>query len=123
MRVLELKGYNSYLAFCAYHKILLGLKMLPAYMGETYEEFYARVELMSEEDQEKMIREGVIFVPLAKDEIEPLVSFCADKNGIPYRSENINNLGPADFYEITVSVCVAISKIKINFVTKSEKKK
>lgn len=122
MRVLELRGYKSLKALNAFHTLMLGLKMLPAYMAVPYEEFYSRVEHMSPQDQEKLIREAVLFVELQKDEVEALACFVVDANGIPYSAENMKSLSPADLVEIIVSVCKEISKIKINFVSETEKK-
>ena len=122
MKVLELRGYKSLKALNAFHTLMLGLKMLPSYMGETYEDFYSRVDGMPEADQEKMIREAVLFVELQKDEVEALVCFCADANGIPYTAENLKSLGPDKIVELIVSVAKEIAKIKINFVTDIEKK-
>lgn len=123
MKVLELRGYKSLRAMNAFHTLMLGLKMLPAYMGESYEDFYARVELMPESDQEKLIREAVLFVNLEKDEVEALAEFAADPNGVPYRAENLKNLDPKAIMEIIVAVALQISKIKVDFVSDAEKKK
>ena len=123
MRVLELKGYKSLRALNAFHALMLGLKMLPAYMGESYEDFFARVQAMPHEDQVKMIREAALFVELQEEEMKALVCFCADKNGVPYSAENLKNLGPGDLIEVIVAVCSEIAKIKIDFVTDREKKK
>lgn len=122
MKVLELKGYRSLKALNAFHTLMLGLKMLPSYMGETYEEFYSRVNEMSEVDQEKLIREAALFVDLQKEEVEALTCFCADKNGVPYGPENLKSMSPDQIIEIIVSVCKEISKIKIGFVSEAEKK-
>jgi hypothetical protein len=122
IRVLELKGYKSLKALNAFHTLMLGLKMLPMYMGESYEDFYERVELMPPDQQEKLIREAALFVELQKDEVESLVGFCTDPNGVPYTSENLKSLGPKDLVEIIVAVSKEIAKIKINFVTDQEKK-
>ncbi len=122
MRVLELRGYKSLRALNAFHALMLGLKMLPAYMGESYEDFYARISEMPEADQEKMIREAALFVELQKDELEALVSFGADSNGIPFTAENVKNLGPKDLVELVVAVCVEISRIRIGIVSEAEKK-
>ncbi len=122
MKVLELKGYKSLKALNVFHTLMLGLKMLPAYQHEGYEAFFARVQDMPSEDQEKMIRESALFVNIEKDELESLLCFVADPNGIPYTAENLKNLGPDDLHEIVVQVCLAISKIKINFVSEAEKK-
>jgi hypothetical protein len=123
VRVLELKGYKSLRALNAFHALMLGLKMLPAYMGESYEDFFARVQAMPHEDQVKMIREAALFVELQEEEMKALVCFCADKNGVPYSAENLKNLGPGDLIEVIVAVCSEIAKIKIDFVTDREKKK
>lgn len=122
IKVLELRGYKSLKALNAYHTLMLGLKMLPSYMGESYEEFYLRIEEMPAADQEKMIREAALFVELQHDEVEAIVAFCTDANGVPYSKENIKNLGPGQLLEMIVAVCVEISKIKVNFVSESEKK-
>jgi hypothetical protein len=123
MRVLELRGYKSLKALQAFHSLMLGLKMLPAYVGEKYEDFYARVSEMPESDQEKMIREAVLFVDLPLEEVSALVGFCADGNGVPYGDAQLKAMGPKQIHEIIVAVCMEISRIKIDFVTDAEKKK
>lgn len=122
MRVLELKGYKSLRAFNAFNALMLGLKMLPMYMGESYEEFLRRLQDMPREDQKKMIREAAMFVELEKEEVAALIAFAADKNGVPYSHENMKNLGPDDLVNIIVEVCAEISKIRIDFVSDNEKK-
>lgn len=122
MKVLELKGYKSLRALNAFHALMLGLKMLPAYHHFTYEDFFLTIQNMSDLEQENMIREAANFVELQKEEVEALVSFCADANGVPYSAENLGNLNPKEILEIIVAVCVKISQIKIDLVTKEEKK-
>lgn len=122
MKVLELRGFKSLRALNAFNTLMLGLKMLPAYMGESYEVFFDRVSKMSPEDQEKLIREAAVFVELQKEEVEALVGFCADPNGVPYSAENVKNLGPKDLHEAVVAVCKEIAKIKIDLVGEAEKK-
>lgn len=122
MTVGELKGYKAWKAFGTFHKLMLGLKMLPAYMGESYEEFYDRVAIMNETDQEKLIREAAVFVDLEQDELESVLCFCSDPNGVPYTSENLKSLPPDQIHEIIVAVCKEIAKIKVDFLTEAEKK-
>lgn len=122
MQVSELKGLKSLKAFYVFHKLMLGLNMLPEYRSVSYEDFYERIAEMSDSDKEKMIRLAAVFVDLQSDEIEALICFCKDKHGVPYSSENIKNLTPDVFLEIIVAVCVEISKIKINLVSEAEKK-
>lgn len=122
MKVLEIKGYKSLRALQARNTLMLGLKMLPSYRELTYEYFFGLIDAMTVTDQEKMVREAANFVELNKDEVEALISFCADKNGIPYGPENLNNLNPIEIREIIVQVCMAITKIKVDLVTDDEKK-
>lgn len=121
-KVLPLKGYRSLRALNAFHVLMLGLKMLPAYMGESYEDFFKRVQEMPPADQQKMIREAALFVNLEKEEVEALVCFCCDANDVPYVAENMKSLGPDDLMEVIVAVCSAIAEIKIDIVTEAEKK-
>lgn len=124
MTVLELKGYQSLRAMNVFHTLMLGLKMLPAYLTQGYEEFFSRVQNeMSPSEQEKLIREAALFVRLDEDEIKALICFTADPNGVPYTAENIKNLSPDQIYEAIVAVCFQISQIKINLITETEKKK
>ncbi len=122
MKVLELKGYKSLRAMNAFHTLILGLKMLPSYAMESYEEFYSKVDLMPDSDQEKLIREAIVFVNLSQEEVEALLSFATDKNGVAYSAVNIKNLGPQDIMEAIVPVCLAIAKINVSLVTEDEKK-
>lgn len=123
IKVLELRGLKSLRALNAFNTLLLGLKMLPSYMGETYEDFLGRIQAMPFDDQMKMIREAAMLVPLEKEEVEAIVCFCADKNGVPYEAANIKTLSPGDLVEIIVAVCGEIAKMKIDFVSENEKKK
>lgn len=121
-KVLELKGYKSLRALNAFHALMLGLKMLPAYAGERYLDFAKRIDEMPEADQKTMIKEAALLVNLDKEDLEALVCFCTDKNGIPYTSENMNNLAPNELVEVIVAVCWQISQIKLDLVTEDEKK-
>jgi hypothetical protein len=123
MKVLELKGFKSLRALNTFSTLVLGLKMLPAYMKESYEEFLERLQAMPEADQRKMLLEAAQFVSLEKDEVEAVLSFCTDPNGVPFSSENIKQLGPDQLVEAIVSVCMEIVKIKIDLVDDLEKKK
>lgn len=122
LKVLELKGFKSYRAFNVFHSLMLGMKMLPAYLHESYADFFERIEAMPPEDQEKIIREAALFVKLDQEEVEALIGFVEDPNGVPYGAHNFASLTPDQIFEIIVAVCVKISRIKINFVTSAEKK-
>lgn len=122
MQVLELTGYKSLRAFNGFHSLMLGMKMLPMYAHETYEDFFARVEEMSETDQERLIRQAILFVELSKDEVEAIVSFCVDPNGAPYQSANLKHAKPDQIHSMIVAVCLEILKIKVSMVSSAEKK-
>ncbi len=123
IKVKTIQGMDSIYAVQAFHKLMLGLKMLPSYFNETYEAFFARIDEMSESDQEKMIREALAFVKLDQDEILDLMNWALDPNGVPYSKESRTSLKPGDIHEVLTAVCKVIAKDhKINFVTEAEKK-
>jgi hypothetical protein len=122
MNILELKGYKSLKALNAFHTLLLGLKMLPAYIQIPYEEFYENFRDMPEPEKEKYIREAAVFVQLEQNEVEALVSFATDSNGIPYTAVNLKNLGAKEIHEIIVAVCMEIGKIEVALLSEEEKK-
>lgn len=123
MKVLELKGYKSLRALNAFHTLMLGMKMLPAHLGESYEAFYSRFSDLAEGEQASMIREAALFVELTKEEVEALVCFVADDNGVPYEPSNLKNLGPSELIDVICAVCQEIGKIRIDIVNREEKKK
>lgn len=122
MKILELRGLKSLRAFNVFHKLMLGIKMVPAYMGEDYASFYERVEKMDLDDRRKVFREAATFVDLEPDEVMALVCFCADANGVPYGPANVGNLDPAAIVELIVEVCLKISEIKVTLISETEKK-
>ena len=122
VEVAELRGFSAWRAFNAYHKLMLGLKMLPQYAHESYEEFYTRLDAMPEHDKLAVIKEAAALVELMQDEVEALVVFCKDPNGIPYGPENLAGLDIAHMFDIVVAVCFEISKIKVDFISEDEKK-
>lgn len=117
-----IKGMEGYQAFCAFHKMMLGLKMLPEYITESYEDFFARIDSLEPEQKLKFIQKAAIFVNLDEDELSALVCLAKDSNGVPYGPANLKSLTPDEFISIIVAVCFEISKIKIDFLTDSEKK-
>lgn len=122
VKLLPLKGLESLSAFRGYAALLLGLKHLPAYMGESYEDFYDRADAMPEADQEKILREAAFFVELQKEELEAMLGFCLDANGVPYSLVNMKNLGPDQIIDCVVSVALVCAKLKTPLVTSAQKK-
>ncbi len=122
MKILPLKGYKSLRALNGFHALLLGLKMLPAYIEEAYETFYESFKEKSDSDKERLLREAAVFVQLGQDEVEALISFATDKNGIPYSAVNLKNLSLDELHKVIVAVCMEIGRIKIELITENEKK-
>lgn len=122
IQVSELRGYKSLRALNVFHTLMLGLKMLPEYMGEQYEEFFERIEAMPSADQEKLIRQAAVFVELQEDEVAACLSFCKDPNGVPFDSSNLRGLAPDQIHEMIVAVCVELAKIKVSFISDAQKK-
>lgn len=122
-KVSELKGAKSLKALNAFHALLLGLKMLPMSKDLAYEEFFESFKEKSDDEKEKALRLAASFVELSAEEVNALIGFCSDKNGIPYSNVNANNLSLEELHEIIVSVCMEIGRIKIDLVSDDEKKK
>lgn len=122
INVLPIEGMDAYWAVQAYIKLMLGLKMLPAYGNETYEEFFGRVEKMPVADRRLLVREATNFVTLDEDEILALIRFATDPNGVPYGKENTKKMPVAKILDLIHAVAFEIAMIEIKFVSDSEKK-
>lgn len=122
IKVAELEGSESMNTLNVYHRLLLGLKMLPLYANTPYEEFFGSIDILPVEQKEKFIREALLFVPLEREELEGCLSFCIDPNGVRYKAVNLKRMKPDEIFEMVVAVCLEIAKFKINFITPSEKK-
>lgn len=122
-KVLPLKEYKSYKALCAFQRLIFGLKMIPGFMQYSFEELCDIIDKMSDEDKLKTITQAAKMVTLDEDEVNALLCFCTDKNGIPYTAENKKNLSPADIVEIIVTVSMhLIQHVHVDLVNESEKK-
>lgn len=122
MTILPLVGYKSYKALVAFHTLMFGLKMLPDYITEQYEDFFARIDSLTPDEQRRFIEKAVLFVELDQEVVESLVCFAVDPNGVPYGPRNLKRLGPSEITKIICEVCFAISQIKTDFLSKAEKK-
>lgn len=123
IKVLTLEGLDSIYPTQGFHKLMLGLKMLPSYLPESYDDFLGRIEVMDESDQEKMIREALKFVRLDQDEIMDIIKWALDPNGVRYSKENTKNLSADQLIEIMTAVCKEVAKAhKITLISEDEKK-
>ena len=121
-KVIELTGAKSLVAFNGFNSLLLGLKMLPDHIEKSYEEFHALFDEMSEADKERALSRAVAHIALTEDEVEAMVSFCCDANGVPYGKSNIKNLKLKDLHEVIISVAMEIGRIKVDILSEDEKK-
>lgn len=121
-KVKPLVGYKSLRALNAFHMIMMGLKMIPLYAFIPYEEFFSMFEEKTDVEKENFLREGLAFIELKEDEIEALIGFCEDPNGVAYGKSNVKNLPLKELYECCMAVLIEISRIEITFITESEKK-
>lgn len=79
---------------------------------------------MSSEEQEKIIFKAINFVPVDAEDLKGLLTFVADKNGVPYSSENIKNLELPEIVDMIFLVCKELAKIgSTDLVSEDEKKK
>ena len=123
MKVSELKGYKSMGALNAFNALLLGLKMLPMHALTPYEKFHEDFKTMDDAEKESMIRQAIAFVQLEQVEVEALVTFCSDKNGVPYNSASLKSMDLKTIHEVITAVCMKVGEIKIDLLSEQEKKK
>ncbi len=123
MKLLPLVGYKSLRALNAFHTLLLGLKMLPIHLDKDYVAFFESFKEKTDDEKEDALRQAAAFVLLSQEEVEALVSFATDSNGIPYSSVNQKQLAAEELFEIIIAVCMEIGRIKIELVSEEEKKK
>lgn len=120
--VSKIEGPKGLRALNVYTTALMGLKMIPEYMGEAWESFLERFGALSTEEKVRALTQAVSIIEFKQDELEAIICFCKDKNGVPFDSTNIKNLDPRDMVKVIVSVALEVSKFKIDLVTAEEKK-
>lgn len=123
MDILPVQGYKSLRALNAFNMLLMGLKMLPGYMHMTYPVFFETFKEKTDEEKLQLVKQAVLFVELGKDEVEALLSFTKDSNGIAMSAINIGSLKPDEIVERLVAVCMHMGSFKIDLLTEAEKKK
>jgi hypothetical protein len=121
--LLPLTGYQSLRALNAYNALLLGLNMIPDYAHIAFEEFFHSIKQREPQEFETLIRKAASLVRLEEEEVQAMISFVADGNGVPYSKNSIKNLTPDDIFEIIVAVSIELSKVEINLVSEEEKKR
>lgn len=124
MKVLDIRGTKSVRVLNVFSTLCVGMTMLPKYLsGQTSAQGVMDVIAeMPSEDKEKVLRELVEIVPLEQDEIEAVMQFCCDNNGVPFSKVNMKNLTPFEIRDGLVAVLMELAGMKIHTVNEAEKK-
>lgn len=123
IKVDPLKGVKALSALNAFSAVIIGYKMLPIHLTETFDEYFQNFRDMDDAKKEAILRKALFFVELDQGEVLSLISFVRDPNGVPYTRHNVNNLSIVDLHEALVAVCLEIGRIDIDIIGDSEKKK
>ena len=120
--VLSLTGISGVRAFNVFHHVVLGMKMLPVNLEKGYDGFLAELSGKSDDERKKFFISGLNFVTLDEEDIEAVLRFCTDTNGVPLCRANTKTMAAQDIISNMSDVFVEISKINVNLVTGDEKK-
>lgn len=111
VKVKELRGLESVWALNAYHTLVRGLAIEQACMGQEMDVTFAKFEALDAAGKERELRRAFSLVNLPEEDMQNLLLFALDANGIPYGKRTLKNIGPADLIEAMVAVCLEIAKI------------
>lgn len=117
VNVEEIKGIKGLYGFKAMQTLLLSYYLLPEFKkkNQSYQDFLKEFSAMDETQKRDILNKALYFAGIDPKEIEALMCFCKDKNGISYSKANINNLTFEEIFEIIIEVCLEISKLKVFF--------
>lgn len=118
----EIKGMKSLRVMNGFYRLMTGLKMLPHYMAEEPDEFFAKIEKLGLDEKRKLLVEAVRVVALEPEEVEGMIYFATDPNGAPFTANSIGNLTAQEINAIIVEVCLRVGEMKIDIITDAEKK-
>lgn len=117
IRAEEIKGIKGLCAFKALHTLLFNYYLLPEFKKdkETYGDFLKRFHKMDDDEKREVLEMSLYFAGIEVKEIETLVSFAEDVNGVHYSKASMNNLDFPQLFEIIIDVCLEVAKIKVFF--------
>ena len=121
-KLLPLTGISGVRAFNVFHSVILGLKMVPIELEKGYHAFLDEMNSKTEDEKREYFRTGLNFVPLEESDIEAVIRFCEDANGIPLTKNSVRGMSSVDIINLMVEVFLEIAKLNVNLVTKDEKK-
>lgn len=122
MKIKELKGYPSIRAYAVYQRILLGLLSIPAVLGIAPQDFIDGFEDKPRDERRILLIKACAVMDLSDDEIDSLLYFAVDNNGVALSRINTAALGPKELTEVIVEVCLMASDAKVHSLTKDQKK-
>lgn len=112
----DLRGIKSPAGFQVLYTLLIGYYSVPTFgANPDFNEFVKGFEKASREERMEILKKAVCITPLKEEEYMNVLCFCKDANGIPYSSENIENLEYTEIMEKVVEVCLAYSDCKVFF--------
>lgn len=111
IKVKELRGLESVWALNAYHTLVRGLALEQACLGQEVDTTLAKFEALDDAGKERELRRAFALVNLGADDMQNLLLFALDANGIPYAKRKLSALGPVELVEAMLAVCMEIAKI------------
>lgn len=118
----ELRGLQSVWALNAYSTLVYGLATEQACLGQDYETSTAKFEALPLADKEKQLRHALQIVNLSKDDMQNLLAFALDVNGIPYSQKNVDKLPPMELVEAMLAVCLELAQLRPQICPEDAKK-
>lgn len=123
LKVLPLTGLKALRAFNVFYSLMLGYRMHPKNVLMSDIDFLKHFSNLSEEEKARELIEAVKFVPLEESEVNELICFCCDSNGVPLSALNTKEMTPDMIADIIVSVSLEFSKTKLFTIGAEELKK
>lgn len=112
----DLRGLKSPAGFQVLFTLLLGYYSVPVFgKKKALDDFIKEFEQMPREKKRDVLAKAISITPLKEEEYLNVLYFAKDENGIPYSSENVENLKYDEIMEIVIEVCLAYSDCKVFF--------
>lgn len=115
VKLSPLTGPASTLAVNLTHNVVLTHMMQPGNLTKTYDEFFKDIFKLPDEEKQKIVQSGLLFLKLDKDEYMPLMKFFTDNNNIPIDEKSIDNYSGYEILSMLALVCMEVLKIKVFF--------
>lgn len=113
----QFKGLKGAKAYHSALSLVRSLWYIPKDVDhQTFEEMTGWFDQLNDDEKRKYLKLAVEDgAELTDQEIQSLLIFAKDQNGIPFGKENIENLTPFEIYETIIDVACNIFKLKVFF--------